>query len=895
MQTSSHQPELLAASMAIDRASGLLERDDVLARLDEILRRAKSGSGKVVAISGEAGIGKTSLLREVEQCARGHMLVMRGSCEDLGTPRPLGPLFDMANVLTPEVRHGLTHRSPHGQLFNSLLEMLGASSLPVLMIIEDMHWSDQSTVDLVRFLGRRVSRLPLVLMISLRSDDPGSDLRIGRMLGDLNQSDLERCRLEPLSPQAVSILAEAAGHDGRHVHEVSRGNPFFVTEILANGDGRSKQVPVSIRDAVWARIHRYPPAAVRMMHLLSLIPSGASRSTLGELVDRDALDEIDRLLSAGILVERADARLLFRHELARRAVLEQVPAPARREWHALIGKALEALGEGGDPAVLAMRFFHAAEAGNGIQVIALAPTIAAHAAQIGSHRQAAQYLAEALKYAGQMDVQTAAQTYETWSYEAGIAEKIDSSVISARHKAIDLWGKLGRIDKVGHNLRWLSRMHWYLGEAEESERQLLSAITLLETIEPCDELAWSYSVRSQTAMLRDEFAEAIHWGNRALALAETLGNVEVRVHSLNNIGSSLLFSGDPVKGEAMMKASLALALEHDLHEQAARVYTNLSEYAIAERDLAMAEKYLSAGIAFDTDNDLDAWLHYLRGCQAQFLLLTGDLAEAAVLASTIIELTHVTSIMKMGAALVLGTVEVRRGTAGGRERLIALLAEAEQTREPQRIVPVQIALAEAAWLDGDLEECARCANAALSMAPASKPWEVADSLFWLQRAGRKPNITSNTLPEAARLELNGDYAAAAAKFRQQGLRYHQALALVIGADHCDQQACEDTCAIFAEMGAESSAARVRELVTGFEPSAPMLRKKRGPYGLAKQHPLGLSAKEEQVLQLLRQGASNREIAEALHRSVRTIEHHVSALIDKMQVRNRHEAAHLKID
>jgi DNA-binding CsgD family transcriptional regulator len=226
--------------------------------------------------------------------------------------------------------------------------------------------------------------------------------------------------------------------------------------------------------------------------------------------------------------------------------------------------------------------------------------------------------------------------------------------------------------------------------------------------------------------------------------------------------------------------------------------------------------------------------------------------------------------------------------------LLEVLERALETREPQRIGPARSALAEAAWLAGNLEEARSHAESAISAGHAVQSWELGDLFCWAARAGKPiPHIDAcggAALPDTAISECAGDASTAAAAYGSMGMPFEQAVALCGIVGESRAKALQTALTLMISIDAQAGIARVRQLAVedGIILGIPV--RKRGPYGLAKLHPLGLSAKEEQVWSLLRDGASNQQIADTLHRSVRTIEHHVSSLIDKMQVKNRYEAA-----
>jgi ATP/maltotriose-dependent transcriptional regulator MalT len=536
---------------------------------------------------------------------------------------------------------------------------------------------------------------------------------------------------------------------------------------------------------------------------------------------------------------------------------------------------------------LSRRVHHAAGADDGARVLDLAPQAAAQAARLGAHQQAAAHLATALRYVAQAPKALAALLHEDWSYEAGLV-RIDDAVIEARRQAIALWQEVGRVDKVGLNLRWLSRLHWYRGEARQAQDYVDQAVRELESQPPGPELAMAYSALSQMHMLHDRTDDAIAWGLRAIALAEQLGEVETRVHALNNVGTALLFADRP-GGREKMEESLALALQHGFHEQAARAYTNYAEYAVVFKDFALAERILAEGIAFDTRHDLDSWTHYLVGRQAQLRMEQGRLRDAETIARGVMSLERLTLVMHLPALIVLGRVRVRLGEPDGLGLLQQALQEGLATGEPQRIIPVRHALVEAAWLADDRGAChAQLEELAAMNLDNFDPWELGELATWWQRSAMARAFPAPTarVPPPRAAELRGDPLAAAAEWSRLGLPYEAGLALTQVSGPDAGAALVRAVAMFeaAEARPAELLARRRAQRQGIAGQLPKMR--RGPYATARRHPLGLTQRELQVLDLIAQGMGNREIAQRLVRSQRTVEHHVSAVLGKLNATNR---------
>ena len=865
----------------------LVERDAPLEALLNLARNAAAGHGGTVVLGGEAGIGKTSLLREFGQRISTGWRVHWGGCEALFTPRPLGPLQDMAEALDSRVAALLDQTAAPERLFPALVNALQDASETSVLVFEDVHWADNATLDLVKYLGRRVSLLRAMLVLSVRTDEIGADHPLAQVLGDLPSAAATRIALQPLSPQGVMALATQAGRSGADLHRITAGNPFFVTELLASNDGAPGRIPASVRDAVWSRLARLAAREREALEVISIVPGSVERWLLRALLGAEADAAVDHCVARGMLLRDDQGAVKFRHELARQATLDRLSASVQQTLHARVEAAMSEVPATAGIVPLSRRVHHAAGADDGRRVLDLAPQAAAQAARLGAHEQAAAHLATALRYVAHAPKDLAAQLHEDWSYEAGLV-RIDDAVIEARRRAIALWRGIGRVDKVGLNLRWLSRLHWYRGEARQAEDYVGQAVRELESLPPGPELAMAYSARSQMHMLHDRTDDAIDWGLRAIALAEKLGEVETRVHALNNVGTALLFADRP-GGREKMEQSLSLALAHGFHEQAARAYTNYAEYAVVFKDFALAERILAEGIAFDTRHDLDSWTHYLVGRQAQLRMEQGRLREAETIARGVMSLERLTLVMHLPALTVLGRVRVRLGEADGPALLEQALKEGLATGEPQRIIPVRFGLAEAAWLAEDPGACRTQLEELAAMNLENfDPWELGEFSTWWRRSGmaRPFPISTARVPAPRSTELGGDPLTAATEWSRLGLPYEAGLALMQVDGDGAGAAFVRAVAMFEPIEATPAAqlARRRAQRLGVARALPKVR--RGPYATARRHPLGLTQRELQVLGLIAQGMGNREIARRLVRSQRTIEHHVSAVLGKLNATNR---------
>ena len=363
----------------------LLEREHPLDLLDERARRSVAGHGSVVLVAGEAGIGKTVLLRAFVEQSRAQPLW--GMCDSLSTPRPLGPLRDVADELGPPVSALLRGTAAQHEIFAAVLDALRAR--PRVFVVEDLHWADEATLDLVRFLARRIAALPLLLVLSYR-DALGVDHPLSPVLGDLVASpDACRLQLTPLSRSAVAALLDGHGLDPADVHRRTAGNPFFLSQILAQPDA---PMPASVRDAVLARTAGLAPPVRHCLELLSCTPEPVGPELLDALGVSTAT--VGVLATTG-LIDRHGPGVAFRHEIARSAILGATVPGSEAALHAAMIDALETVG--GDPSVLA---HHAAAAGDVARVLRYAPAAAAEASRSGAHREAVAFSEAALRHVG---------------------------------------------------------------------------------------------------------------------------------------------------------------------------------------------------------------------------------------------------------------------------------------------------------------------------------------------------------------------------------------------------------------------------------------------------------------------------------------------------------------
>lgn len=846
----------------------LLERDSQLDALQTLLAQAQDGAGSVVLVGGEAGIGKTSLVTTLCE-RRGTMNLWWGACDALQTPHPLAPLHDIIRVHDVGFA-SLVDTLERLPLFGAVLSELQAA--PTMFVVEDAHWADEATLDLLRFLGRRLAQVPCLLIVTYRDDEVAANHPLRRLMGDLPRASATRIKLPRLTAHAVEAMAEGALHAHAGLYEVTQGNPFFVSEMLRQG---SETVPQGVEDLVLARFARLGADARDVAQLTAIVPRHI-QGWLMEAVLAPSVAAMEECLDAGLLVAQRET-LAYRHELARVAVEQSLSAPRAQHLHARVLAVLEDLPTARAP--LAWRVHHAARAGDGAAVRRLAPAAAEEARQRGAHREAAAQLRTTLTFAGTQPDPVRAELLERLSYECYLTDQLDEA-LTVRAAARDLWRGLDDQLRQGDATRWLSRLSWYSGQTAAARAYADEAVQLLERAPAGRERAMAYSNRAQLHMLQGERADAIAWGRRARALAIELGDREVEVHALNNIGTAQLEGGDPA-GASALEQSLQGALDQGLEEHAARAYVNLAYDAVMCRRLPLAHHWVEHGIAYCESRDLDAWARYLAALQACAWFASGQWDQATHQAAQLLRTPHLAPISRVMALTVLGHVRVRRGDPDALPLLDEALRLALPTQSFLRIAPVIVARLEAAWLAGDVPSAGEALGALETVQSQSRfhCWMLDELSLYISVSPSGDAPPLHAAPFS--LQFAGQWRDAAEAWDALGCPYERARALADG----DDNARRDALAQFEAMGASPMVARLRrELREAGVRGVP-----RGQRASTQSNPGGLTSREVEVLELLCGGLRNAQIAERLSRSVRTVDHHIAAVFSKLGVGTRTEA------
>ena len=850
--------------------SAVLERDTQLASLVEYAGEAARGAGRLVLVAGEAGVGKSTLVDRLH-ASRPDARWLAGACDGLFTPRPLAPLLDVAEHLDGGLADLVVADVPTSELFAAVLRALDEPGVLTVLVVEDLHFADEATLDLVRFLGRRVASTHVLVVVTYRDEGLAGDAALSVTVGHLaTQRSTRRIDVPTLTPEAVAELARGSGLDPSEVYRLTGGNSFFVTELLHAGGA---PLPTSARDAVLASVARLSAAARSTVEAAALTGPRVQPELLGPDADLSALDE---LVSVGLLVD-GGAHLRFRHELAQLAVEQSVPAHRRAAIHRDVLERLESTGCDDD----ARLAYHAEGAGDAAAVLRHAPLAARQASAAAAHREALAQLQRALRFADAADPRTRAELSDALAAEASLVDRWQLA-LDARTDALAYWHEAGDRVREGRSLRGLSHALWRMARGQQSQEAAEQALALLEPLGPSEELAWSYASLAGTAADQARGADALELVARARAVAEPLGLTEVLVDVQDTAGCALADAGRAWEHELV--GALRTSLDAGLHEQAGRAYLNLA--FLHDRRLSFTEAggFAAAGITYCDDYDITTYGRCLRGELAWQRSQQGGWAEAIAICRELLAEPGVSSVNRMVPLTTLGALLARTGADGVWEHLDEAAFASDGLGEPQWIVPVHLARAEAHWIAG--EHAAAVADAACAVDAARRYDQRSrgeSAVWWARLTGAPPDDLDVDVDEPYASQLRGEHVRAAELWDAIGGRYEATLAL---ADCTDEPVLREALVRLDTFGATAVARVVRQRMRDLGVrSVPT-----GARAATREHPAGLTRREREVLEQLVDGASNEQIAERLVISVKTVDHHVSAVLGKLGVPSRKVAA-----
>jgi DNA-binding CsgD family transcriptional regulator len=842
----------------------LLERDDELAVLAGAVRDATAGQGSVVLVSGEAGIGKSSLVRELRGRTSEQTTFLTGACEPLSVPVPLAPLRELV-----EVAGGgdLVDEASDDRLVlaRRVTDAL-ADTAPVVAVVEDVHWADPLTLDLMRLLVRRAPGLAAVIVATFRDDEVAANRSLGALLGDLASTPwVRRIRLQPLSDTAVRELGGASGLDVAELVRTTGGNPFLVVEAVAAGD----RLPASVREAALARAGRLSRPARHVVDAAAVLGQRFDYALLEAVVPGSATG-VEEALAHGVLVADGSA-LGFRHELIREAIESSLSPPRLAELH---GRAAAALASEARPGLKARLAHHAELAGLRHEACRYAALASVEAEGVGAPREARLQAERALRLGDEL---TDPERYELlirYSRAANFTSTRYEDAVSGAEQALVV---AERLEDPVRQARALDAMAWALWSFDrmvEAKRAAERAIAVLEGSANAAAQARTQSTRIRIEAAAFDPAVAVAAGPHARELAAAAGLDEIELTIAISVG---LAHGHLGQSEAipMLKEVLRDARSAGFAIPTIRSYVNLMFVAVTLRRHELVEATLTEARAYCEDQDSRIPRLVLDGFLARSLLDRGHWERARTAAAASVPIWH--SNVPLSRSIE-GLIAARRGEAGAEETLEEAWATIPKDSEDSRHATLRCALVEAAWLRGDRAAAAEHLEHARGSGAVRRFARWGGELaVWGARHGIDLDAPAGA-PEALRFELDGDWRAAIRAWDELEAPYEAALAALPGDDDAAARRAQ---AILHKLGASAT---VRAFTR--ERAARGARVIRGPRRSTLAHPAGLTRREQEVLEQLATGATNPTIAAALHLSERTVAHHVSAILAKLSAPTR---------
>jgi DNA-binding CsgD family transcriptional regulator/tetratricopeptide (TPR) repeat protein len=847
---------------------GLLERSDELDGLGAALQQARSGRGSTVLICGEAGIGKTALLAEFAERVAGRARVFKGTCEDLLAARTLGPFRDMARDQGGALAGAAT--DGRDALMDTLIAEMSFPQRPAVVIVDDAHWADQASLDIVHYLARRVHELPALLVVSYRAEELADDHPLLRVVGALAGPAVLHLELAALSDGAVARAASAAGLDPAPVVAAVEGNPFFLGELLAApGDG----VPRSVRHAVLARVASLPAGCRSALEQLSVVPTQIGSALVDAIVDDPVvLEPAERRA----LLVPVYGGLRFRHELSRRVVEESLPRSRRLALHRRVLDALVAAGAESSRLV-----HHAVGAGNDPAVVGYATAAAREAAGVDGHREAAAFAELALRHGPELPGLAAAGLHGLAAHAQYALNRFGAAAEHA-DRAVELWDAAGTAPlALGEALLISARMSTLLADPAAARAKASRAVDVLEPLGPSRTLALGHSTLGAQDAVLARFEEAIPRLDRALELARLAGSPDVAAHALGYRGVSKVACGD-VSGFADLRRSVEIAEELGHADYLTLAAHNLAVVLVRAGRVGEATPSLRIAARVAREHRLETAAFRIEAQQCYVLILQGGWDEAERRLRRLVDTGADPGANAVNPLAFLGRILARRGDPAAAGLIDRAWALAEATGEEQKMAVAAGARIERLWLTGELAAVRAVGADLLDLAVRARHLFLrGEVLRYLRRAGAEVEPFDGC-PPAFAAGIAGDWAGAARRWERDGNPYEQALEL---AESPDAAAVRQALGILDGLGAAPAAASCRRRLR----RAGVADIPRGPRAATRGNPGGLTTRQLEVLALLADGCTNAQIATRLFVSARTVDNHVAAVLRQLGVQSRREA------
>ncbi len=717
--------------------------------------------------------------------------LLYGVCDDVASPRPFEALWDMAG-LEPRLLPALETNDPRA-VFDALMELLGRRSRPTVVVIDDVHWSEQATIDLLMRVGRRIDRTHGLVVVAFRDEDTPAEHPLRRVVSDVPPDSMLRITPQPLTRESIALLAGDDRAD--ELLRLTGGNPLLVTEMIHSGF----EVPASVSDMVLVRLAKLDRTTRSIVELVSILPGGCPLDLAAASVNYSR-EDLERAEASGLLNVDRDG-LTFRHELLRRATEETLPVTVRVDLHSRVLGELEKMEA--DASVLV---HHALEAGDSDALVAYAPGAARRATAAGSRREAAVYYRALEPHLERFDPDVRAQLLEEWS---GVEQDLGNTAraFALIRKAIDVHEEIG--DALGAALARQNTVMflWYTKQNEEALRGALRLVSELEAAGASSEqVALALVDLAFVNNLADRVDVAADATTRARQLAPSGSETELVARAFE-----VWLEEDAESAMDIGEQALGMAIEAGSVRAMDTAYSGLALTCVRVHPSRRGD-VIDQAIAFAEDHGLEERRAFYLMARADCELLAGHLAIAEDIGHDVAAVwSDLDHNMTLWALEATALAQVRRGSPLAGESITRLFAISD--RLPPVAYGVEPVLAEAHWLDP---------SSPFDVDSAIREYTYYDE--WYQRYGRsdvepvsaaslfwwlwKLEILSDMppwLPLPYRKQIFGDWQGAAEIWADWERPYERAMAMADG----DESARLTAVRILDEMGAVPLVTRIR--------------------------------------------------------------------------------------
>src|SRR4030095_8770182 len=509
----------------------LVERASFMATLENEFENVINGEGRCILLTGGAGIGQTSLVKNFSHTKKKFCNMYVGSCGALFTSRPLAPLYDILLQMQGDIPKNIANINDRAGLFTGFLHQLENQKETTLIVIEDIHWADEATMDFIKFFARRITKFHCLFILTYRDTEIDSQHPLRNVLGHVPPDSFARLQLTPLSRHIVEKMAIEKGYKGEDVYSISGGNPFYVNEILAS---YSVGVPDNVKDSILSSYNRLDEKTKHVWQILAVLPTGLEIKYL-EKMEPSYTTTIHNCIGLKILMLKENL-IFFKHELYRRTIEASLSPFLRIE---LNKKILDLFQETFEQNGEIERIIHHAKNANAYEVVPhYSPVAARRAAAIGAHVEASQlYLSAIENYQGD-DPDTLIQFYELYAYECYVTSQVKEAIVYAG-KSLHLLERKNDIARIGNCLRFLSLLYLFDGNRAKSESYAIRSIDVFVNQPSSKAKAMAFANMGRLKAMSDDKDECILWSEKAITMAEELSDEETLCHAWNSLGTIL--------------------------------------------------------------------------------------------------------------------------------------------------------------------------------------------------------------------------------------------------------------------------------------------------------------------------------------------------------------------